>query len=257
MDILLRDRFTELYRKYFPGAELPLALEYRNNPGTAEPVPPPGGWRCLICQIGRARNGTPLAFDAGSVTCGGGKRYSGFSREQAPNFRYFLSNGKEGVVDGERYKKSPEIVDAWEKNIPPFDAGGKRLVFTRWDQLTEADNPEVVIFFSRPEVISGLFTLANFDRSDPFGVITPMGSGCATIVYYPLLEQQKDDPKVVMGMFDPSARKCVPLDVMTIAFPMKRFEQVVGFMEESFLTTGTWETVKKKIERSGALHGKD
>ncbi len=60
-----------------------------------------------------------------------------------------------------------------------------------------------------------------------------------------------------MGMFDPSARKCVALDIMTIAFPMKRFEQVVGFMEESFLTTGTWETVKKKIERSGALHGKD
>jgi uncharacterized protein (DUF169 family) len=257
MDILLRDRFTDLYLKYFPGAGLPLALEYRNSPGTAEPVSPPGGWRCLICQIGRARNGTPLAFDAGSVTCGGGKMYTGFSRERPPNFRYFLSNGKEGVVEGERYKKSPETVDAWEKNIPPFDAGGKRLVFTRWDQLVESDNPEVVIFFARPEIISGLFTLANFDQADPNGVICPMGSGCSSIVYYPWLEQQKPDPKVVMGMFDPSARKCVPLDVMTIAFPMKRFEKVVGYMEESFLITGTWETVKKKIERSGAMYSKE
>jgi hypothetical protein len=43
----------------------------------------------------------------------------------------------------------------------------------------------------------------------------------------------------------------VQLDVMTMAFPMKRFEKVVGFMEESFLITGSWETVKKKISRAG------
>ena len=60
-----------------------------------------------------------------------------------------------------------------------------------------------------------------------------------------------------MGMFDPSARTCVPLDVMTMAFPMKRFVKVIGFMEESFLITKTWETVKKKIERSGAMYKKD
>jgi len=256
MDIILRDRFTTLWQKYFPRADLPLAFEFRQGPGTVKNVPPPGGWRCIICQTGPARNGTPLAFDAASVTCRGGLMYTGYSRERPPGFRYFLSTGKEGVVEGERYKQTPEIVDAWEKLIPPFDAAGKHLVFTRWDQLTEADNPEVVVFFARPEVMSGLFTLANFDRSDPYGVVTPMGAGCATIVYYPWMEQQKDDPKVVMGMFDPSARKCVPLDIMTIAFPMKRFTKVIGFMEESFLITPTWETVKKKIERSGEMYGK-
>jgi uncharacterized protein (DUF169 family) len=256
MDISLRDRFTTLWQKYFPGSELPVAFEFRNGPGTAKKVPPPDGWRCIICQIGQARNGTPLAFDAGSVTCRGGIMYTGYSHERPPNFRYFLSHGKEGVVEGERYKQTPEIVDTWEKLIPAFDSKGKELVFTRWDQLTEQDNPSVVIFFTRPEVISGLFTLANFDRSDPNGVICPMGAGCSSTIYYPWLEQQKADPRVVMGMFDPSARKCVPLDVMTIAFPMKRFEKVVGYMEESFLITPTWDTVKKKIERSGALYQK-
>lgn len=256
MDIFLRDRFTALFGKYFPGAELPVAFEYRDGSGAAQPVPPPDGWRCLVCQLGRARNGTPLAFSAGSISCRGGMMYTGYSQERPPHFRYFLSDGKEGVVEGERYKKSPEVVDLWEKMIPPFDSSGKHLVFTRWDQLTETDNPQVVIFFARPEVISGLFTLANYDRSDPYGVICPMGSGCSSIVYYPWLEQQKDDPKVVMGMFDPSARKCVPLDVMTIAFPMKRFEKVIGYMEESFLITPTWETVKKKIGRSGEMYRK-
>ena len=258
MDIILRDRFTALWQKYFPGAELPLTLEFRDaGHSTTKKVPPPGGWRCVICQIGQARNGTPLTFDNGSVTCNGGRMYTGYSGGRPQGFRYFLSTGKEGVVEGERYKQTPEIVDAWEKLIPAFDAQGKELLFTRWDQLAESDNPEVVIFFARPEVMSGLFTLANFDRADPNGVICPMGAGCTSLVYYPWLEQQKADPKVIMGMFDPSARKCVQLDVMTMAFPMKRFEKVVGFMEESFLITGTWETVKKKIVRSGAMYRKE
>jgi hypothetical protein len=254
MDITLRDQFTALWQRFFPCSELPLALEFREGSGTARNVPPPDGWRCVICQVGQARNGTPLAFDGSSVTCRGGLMYTGYSSERPQGFRFFLSTGREGVVEGERYKQTPEIVDAWEKLIPPFSSHGKKLVFTRWDKLTGEDNPAAVIFFARAEVMSGLFTLANFDRSDPHGVICPMGAGCSSIVYYPWLEQQKDDPKVILGMFDPSARKCVPLDIMTMAFPMKRFVKVIGYMEESFLTTKTWESVKKKIERSAALH---
>jgi hypothetical protein len=256
MDISLRDRFISLWQKYFPGADLPLTFEFRDGPGTARKVPPPGGWRCIICQTGQARNGTPLAFDAGSITCRGGLMYTGYSGERPLNFRNFLSNGIPGIVEGEWYKQTPEIVDAWEKLIPSFSSQGKELAFTRWDQLTASDNPEVVIFFARPEVMSGLFTLANFDQGDPNGVICPMGAGCSSIIYYPWLEQQKDNPKAVMGMFDPSARKCVQLDIMTIAFPMKKFAKVIGYMEESFLITPTWDTVKKKIERSTALYKK-
>ena len=39
-----------------------------------------------------------------------------------------------------------------------------------------------------------------------------------------------------------------------MAFPMKKFTRVVGFMEESFLITESWEKVMKKIERSNTLH---
>jgi len=251
METALRDRFIELWEKYFPGAELPIALEFRDESDDARRVPAPGGWRCLICQMGRARNGTSLVFDEASITCQGGLRFGGFSHEVNPGFRYFISYGRPGVVEGERYKQTPEIVDAWQKSSPEFAPHGKNLYVTRWDKLTEADNPEVVIFFARPEVLSGLFTLANFDQTDPNGVVCPMGAGCSAVILYPWIEQQKDDPKVVLGMFDPSARKCVPLDVLTMAFPMKRFERVVGYMEESFLITKDWETVRKKIERYG------
>lgn len=258
MDIVLRDRFTALWQKYFPGAELPIALELREISPDVEKVPPPEGWSCLICQINRVRKGTPLVFDASSISCPGGLMYAGYSTKRPPDFRHFLSYGKPGVLEGERYKMTPEIVDSWEKTIPEFSSAGKEMHFTRWDQLAEADSPDVVIFFARPEVLSGLFTLANYDRSDPNGVICPMGAGCSSIISYPVLEGQKreDEPKVVLGIFDPSARPCVPLDVLSMAFPMKRFEKAVGYMEESFLSTKTWTRVQKKIERSAALYRK-
>ena len=81
------------------------------------------------------------------------------------------------------------------------------------------DNPDVVIFFARPEVLSALFTLANFDQADPNGVICPFGSGCSSIIHYPRLEQESDNPRAVLGMFDPSARPCVPVDILTLAIP--------------------------------------
>lgn len=256
MDITLRDRFTDLWNTFFPATELPVTFEFRKASDAVKKVPPPDGWRCLICQIGRARSGTPLVFDARSITCRGGLMYTGYSCERPPEFRHFLSSGKPGVVEGERYKRTPEIVDGWQKNISPLPTQGKDLVFTRWDLLTERDNPEVVIFFARPEVMCGLFTLANFEQNDPNGVMCPMGSGCSSIVYYPWFEQQKEDPRVVLGMFDPSARVCVPLDIQTMAFPIKKFVRIIGCMEESFLITKTWEKQKKKIERSAALFRK-
>jgi hypothetical protein len=48
-------------------------------------------------------------------------------------------------------------------------------------------------------------------------------------------------------MFDPSARPCVPLDILTIAIPIKKFEKMIGYMDDSFLTTKTWDTVRSKI----------
>ena len=112
--------------------------------------------------------------------------------------------------------------------------------------MEEGDEPEVVIFFAKPDVISGLFTLANFDL-DYHGVIAPFGSGCSSIVMYPFLEGEKSQPRCVFGMFDPSARPYVEKDILTFAVPMKRFVQMVENMTESFLITPTWGRIKKRL----------
>jgi len=253
MDTEIRDRFVTRWQKYCPGAELPITFEVSEKCRTTEKAKTPDGWRCIICDLARVRMGTSLVFDQSSVTCSGGQFYLGYDTHRSENFRYFLSDGKPGVVEGERYKRTPEIVDEITRNHVSLPAVANYYMFRRWDKLTGADNPDVVIFFARPEVLSALFTLANFDQANPNGVICPFGSGCSSIIHYPRLEQQSNHPRAVFGMFDPSARPCVPLDILTIAIPMKKFEKMIGFMDESFLTTKTWDKVKSKIARSTAL----
>jgi hypothetical protein len=255
MDIQIRDTFMRLFPQYFPGAELPITFAIGGDETGAAAAPEPKGWKCLVCDLLKVRKGNPLVMSENALSCGGAKFFCGYAKERAPDFRYFLSTGKPGGIPGERYKRTPELVDAADINFPRIPVEGRNYVFKRWDTLTAADNPDVVIFFARPEVLSGLFTLANFDRADPGGVVCPFTSGCGSIILYPWLEQQKDDPKAVLGMFDPSARPCVPVDVLSFAVPMKKFSRMIGYLEESFLITDTWKKVEKKIERSNKVHG--
>ena len=127
-------------------------------------------------------------------------------------------------------------------------ANGRYIVFKRFDQLTPLDNPAAVIFLATPDVLSGLFTLANFDQPLGDGVIAPFGSGCGAIVHQPWFQNEADNPKAVLGMFDASARPCVPKEILSFSVPMKKFEKMVGYMDESFLITDTWKTVKKRLQ---------
>jgi hypothetical protein len=90
-----------------------------------------------------------------------------------PNFEYFLSCGIPEKHEGERYKKTPEMVKEAMAQMPQFKVPARFIVFKRWDMLKESDNPEVAIFFAQPDVLSGLFTLTNFDETEPNGVLLP------------------------------------------------------------------------------------
>ena len=101
-------------------------------------------------------------------------------------------------------------------------------------------------------MLSGLFTLANFDEPQPHGVIAPFCAGCASIVDYPFKELQSARPRAVLGMFDVSARPFVPAGVLTFSIPWPKFVRMVDNMDESFLITKSWEKVKRRIKRNVA-----
>jgi uncharacterized protein (DUF169 family) len=247
MDMEIKGRFTELWRRYFDNAELPITYYYSQREGSAEKVKPGSLARCLIAALGKVRNGRSLAFNAKAVGCAGGRKYLGFSKGIMRNFEYFLSCGIPGKMEGERYKQSPELVKEVTKKWPQFKAPAPLVIFKRWDNLEKEDNPEVVIFFAQPDVLSGLFTLANFDQAEPEGAFAPMGAGCSSIVSYPYLEKDSPNPRAVIGMFDISARPYVPKDRLSFAVPMKRFATMMDYMEESFLITDSWKKLRKRI----------
>jgi uncharacterized protein (DUF169 family) len=257
MDMKIREEFIVLWKKYFNGADLPIIFYYTDRVGCAEAAKPPSGHRCFICDLSKVRKGESVCFTADSVGCGGGKRYLGFAQEIMPNFEYFLSCGIPGNLEGERYKKSPELVKEAMKKLPDFRAPAKFIVFKRWDMLEESDEPEVVVFFALPDVLSGLFTLANFDEVDPNGVFTPFAAGCGSMIQYPYLEKDSDHPRCVLGMFDVSARPCVPEDVLTFSVPMKKFVRMIENIKESFLITPSWSEVNKRINRPGKVKRDD
>ena len=248
MDIEIKGKFIRLWRKYFNNAELPITFYYCDSPEQAELVKPGSVDRCVIGALVEARKGRSLAFNAASIGCFGGRKYLGFASSMRPNFEYFLSCGIPGKMEGERYKKSPELVKKTMSNWPNFKAPAPYIVFKKWDNLSERDNPEVVTFFAQDDVLSGLFTLANFDESNPEGVITPMGSACSSIVSYPYLEKDSLQPRAVIGMFDPSARTHLPQDRLSFSTPMKKFVTMVENMEDSFLITNTWKNLSKRID---------
>jgi len=251
MDIELKGRFLGLWDKYFDGAELPIVFYYTDEAPEVELVKSFSGHRCMMADLSKVRTGISICFGADSFSCFGGKRYLGFSDEVMPNFEYFLSCGIPGKLEGERYKKTPELVKEIMKKAPKFKAPGRFIVFKRWDMLEESDKPDVVVFFARPDVLSGLFTLANFDIGDLNGVFSPFSAGCGSIVQYPYLEKESECPKAVMGMYDVSARPFVPEDVLSFSVPMNKFIIMIENIEESFLITESWRKVHKRIKQKG------
>ena len=247
MDQAGKRKFIELWQRFFPGAELPIGFYYTSDPGKAEHAEQKEGWHCFVAQLGAVRKGKAYCFAEAAIGCPGGKRYLGFTSDVMPNFRYFLSCGIKGTLEGERYKKTPELVDEMMKKAPTHTAPAPYIVFKRWDMFEIDEQPEVVIFFAPPDVLSGLYTLAGFDEAELEAVAAPFGAGCASIVAYPYLEKDRPHPRAILGMFDVSARPCVPPHALSFSVPMQKFNRMIDNMEESFLTTHSWDMVKKRL----------
>jgi uncharacterized protein (DUF169 family) len=251
MDKKTKQDFVKKWRKYFKKAELPFIFFYSNDEKYSDILiqPRPETQRlCMISQLNSVRRGKSLAFSKDTVICQGGLRYSGFTSGFRPNFKYFLSCGIPGKMEGERYKKTPEIVEQIVKELPQLPAEGKYLVFRPWESIEEGEEPQVVIFYEPPDVVSALLGLSNFRSVDPNSVVAPFSSGCGSIIAHPLAESKKENPKAVLGMFDITARPVVEENILSFSVPLKKFLEMDEDMDESFLITRSWEKVRRRLK---------
>jgi len=235
------------FREILGLRESPLGAYYTNDQPEGF-TPKPGIQTCMIGYLKRARqDGETVYFDKEHFGCPGGAYYMGFVESPRPNLEYFLSCGIPGQMEGERYVKTPELAREFiAKRKPPL-APTSYCVFKPIEKFQKEEKPQVVIFFAPPDILSGLFTLINYALERVDGVYTPFGSGCSTLLTYPLKEASKEQPQVILGMFDVSARPIVERDILTLAMPYSVFLKLLENVSGSFLETESWKKVRQRL----------
>lgn len=224
--------------------EEPLAFFYSDR----EPEgyrPTEGIWECLVANLPRALQGETVYVDKGHYGCGGCGYYLGFI-PPSPQVDYFVSTGIPGQMEGERYKKSPELVRMYRESNAIQPAPAPYAVFKPVLKLAAEEHPEVVICFGSADELAGLVGLANYHRVED-AVICPFGSGCGSAVARPLVEARTEQPRAVLGMFDPSARPFLPPDHLSFAAPVALWTEMLENARESFLQRGAWAKVRKRL----------
>jgi uncharacterized protein (DUF169 family) len=229
--------------------ESPVGIYYTND--EPEGVAPKEGISgCMIGLLQNARKkGKTVYFDKAHFGCPGGAYYMGFFESPKPNIEYFLSCGIPGEMEGERYIKTPERAREYFAKMIPRRAPATYCVFKPIEQFQSGIEPEVVAFFAPPDILSGLFTLTNYALERTDAVYAPFGSGCGTILTYPLKEAAKEQPRAILGMFDVSARPMVEKDVLTLAMPYSVFLKLLENVSGSFLQTESWKKVHHRIRK--------
>ena len=134
-------------------AELPIAFWYSDRMGAStEKVT-----GCLFKCMKQVRDGKTVSLSNETITCGGGKFYTGFTEmpERVPGF----------VSLKEKYKKTPEMVVDFVNELQIPKADKAYLHFARIDKIPSFDEVEGVLFLPTPDILSGLATWTFFDPS--------------------------------------------------------------------------------------------
>jgi uncharacterized protein (DUF169 family) len=213
---------------------------------------------CVIGNIWRARRKKTAAyFDAARFGCPGGAFFLGFMKPQTETIIHYVSTGIPGRIEGELYCDSPDELRRIFTYIDPRIAPRRFCVLKPLGLFGAQEEPELVVFFSRPESLCGLHQLAAFVSHDPEVVASPWGAACTNLIAWPMKYLAEGKNKAVLGGWDPSARKFFKTDELTFTVPFAMFGEMLERFERSFLSTKTWAVVRKKIGRSRKAWGEE
>ena len=205
---------------------------------------------CLVPLVKKAAyENQPAAVGRDCYGCRGGGYHLGFVDEMGPQFRYFLSCGIPGELEGEGFKKTPELVDAWlnSEGFKHLPAPKNYCLFKPSSLLKPEDQPETVFFLVNPDQLSALVVLANYDLPGNDGVVVRFGSGCDSLVLFPRMEAM-GRKRGVIGLTDISVRKYLAPDILSFAVSYDRGLELEANVSGSFLELKAWKDLKKRLD---------
>lgn len=231
-----KNQFIENFRKAFGNYELPIVFWYSEQPI----VEIKKTRACFIEDLKVARKGASISFNLETISCGGGKTYTGFM-DPPPHIPNFVSIK-------ERYKESPEMVREFVENLNLPSKKGLFINFSSIKNIENFDQAEGLLFFASPDVLTGLVSWAFFDTNAADAVSVPFGSGCASLVSQTLVENRNNGQRVFLGLFDPSVRPSVEANILSLAIPLSRFKKMFHtFGKSCLLDSSAWKKVKERI----------
>lgn len=231
-----------------------------------------GKWGCVMWLFASAARGRTAVADAETFGCRGGGVGLGFGNQYESwpggiqRFCQFLSTGDVGkdsgqssdehmrrnaeqdMQEGERYIKSPELVEKYVDSLPIMQVPTRYVALIPLDRLARGQKPEVVVFTVDPHQLAAMVVLANYARESRESVIIPFAAGCQSIGILAYAEGHRNPPRAVVGQVDLSARKYVRRQlgdhVMTFAMPLAMYEEMESSVDGSFLEREPWTELR-------------
>jgi uncharacterized protein (DUF169 family) len=216
-----------------------------------------GTWGCVASMIvATASKGKTAFFDRKTYGCMGGGTGLGFGNcyKDFP-IDYFLSTGikdfqtnvrtRTSLEEGEAYIKTPKLAKKFVDSLPMREVPAEFVVFKPISEVSENEKPEMAIFIVNPDRLSALVVLANYGRESNESVMAPFGAGCQTIIYG-YSENEKENPRAIIGFFDISARKFIDKNLLSFSVPFKMFKEMENNIGGSFLEREQWLELNKR-----------
>ncbi len=204
-----------------------------------------GVWGCTIALLNAASKGKTAVMSDQTTVCRGGKVGLGFGKFK-PGMEYFLSIGDDGPKPGEHYKKDPKLALNYMESVPDVVVK-PYIIFKPINELSGGETPEIIVFLVNADQLSGLTTLANYDKETQNNVQLMFGAGCVQSILYPIYRQQAGQDVCYIGLTDPSARKCISKDILSFSIPYHRFLRMEAEVKGSFFDTDTWGVIYNRI----------
>ncbi|MHA1266075.1 MAG: DUF169 domain-containing protein [Candidatus Helarchaeota archaeon] len=195
--------------------------------------------RCIVGHVFKAAKRGGISLIEAGKGCPGGQFWAGFRKKIIKGWAHFITKGKPNVLGGraERFKKDVNVAVKILREPGPLNRpeGANYIIYQPLKEIPDEQKIEFVLFFVNPKRMAELITLANYARHAPYLVKAPSGSGCMSILNYPLLMRNAPEPDAVMGIWDLFARQLLPPDTLSLALRRWMVEEMAQDIPESFL----------------------
>lgn len=201
-------------------------------------VPDKKIWSCMFGFLSRLFSGEIICFSPDHPGCAGASCYLGYTSppEDAGSF----------LAGKEKFKKNKELGDAFYAGLEVIPADHTYALWQQLVKIPDESQVEVVNLWIQADSLSGLVTLANYDRASNNNVMIPFSSGCQSIWTIPYSEKDNAEPKCVVGGMDPVVRSYLAAEVVTFSMVADRFLEMANNITGSFLESKRWQATLKK-----------